>query len=156
MRPLRYQIYGRAYWYADETEVQGEVSSTTIPFDYLVYAVGAETQTFGIPGVKENACFMKEIQDAEKVSLFPARVYEGIRTEFPSSSVASWIVRYVTRSTQFSYRDLIIASGVESAGFPGQSEQEIERLLHMVRALSASHQHPLMRLGCRWWRANWD
>ena len=30
---------------ADETEVQGEVSSTTIPFDYLVYAVGAETQT---------------------------------------------------------------------------------------------------------------
>jgi NADH:ubiquinone reductase (non-electrogenic) len=54
--------------HADETEVQGEVSSTTIPFDYLVYAVGAETQTFGIPGVKEHACFMKEIQDAEKVS----------------------------------------------------------------------------------------
>ncbi|KAH9161983.1 hypothetical protein EDB89DRAFT_2154542, partial [Lactarius sanguifluus] len=46
----------------------GEVSSTTIPFDYLVYAVGAETQTFGIPGVKEHACFMKEIQDAERVS----------------------------------------------------------------------------------------
>jgi hypothetical protein len=54
--------------YADETEVQGEVSSTTIPFDYLIYAVGAETQTFGIPGVKEHACFMKEIQDAERVS----------------------------------------------------------------------------------------
>lgn len=54
--------------HADETEVQGEVSSTTIPFDYLVYAVGAETQTFGIPGVKEHACFMKEIQDAERVS----------------------------------------------------------------------------------------
>jgi NADH dehydrogenase FAD-containing subunit len=53
---------------ADETEIQGEVSSTTIPFDYLVYAVGAETQTFGIPGVKEHACFMKEIQDAEKAS----------------------------------------------------------------------------------------
>jgi NADH:ubiquinone reductase (non-electrogenic) len=59
---------GVAYWHADETEVQGEVSSTTIPFDYLIYAVGAETQTFGIPGVKEHACFMKEIQDAEKVS----------------------------------------------------------------------------------------
>jgi len=54
--------------HTDETEVQGEVSSTTIPFDYLIYAVGAETQTFGIPGVKEHACFMKEIQDAEKVS----------------------------------------------------------------------------------------
>ncbi|KAI0251025.1 FAD/NAD-P-binding domain-containing protein [Lactifluus subvellereus] len=81
--------------FADETEVQGEVSSTTIPFDYLVYAVGAETQTFGIPGVKEHACFMKEIQDAEK---FKRRFMDC----------------------------------VESAGFPGQSEGEIERLLHMV------------------------
>jgi NADH:ubiquinone reductase (non-electrogenic) len=53
--------------HTDETEVQGEVSSTTISYDYLIYAVGGETQTFGIPGVKEHACFMKEIQDAEKV-----------------------------------------------------------------------------------------
>ena len=41
--------------------------TSTIHYDYLVYAVGAETQTFGIPGVKENACFMKEISDAEQV-----------------------------------------------------------------------------------------
>lgn len=41
--------------------------TSTIHYDYLVYAVGAETQTFGIPGVKENACFMKEIVDAEQV-----------------------------------------------------------------------------------------
>ncbi|KAH9991979.1 FAD/NAD-P-binding domain-containing protein [Russula compacta] len=81
--------------FADETEVQGEVSSTTIPFDYLIYAVGTETQTFGIPGVKEHSCFMKEIQDAEKFK------------------------------RRFMYC-------VESAGFPGQSEEEIERLLHMV------------------------
>jgi NADH:ubiquinone reductase (non-electrogenic) len=47
--------------------VRGQLSSTTIPYDYLVMAVGAETQTFGIPGVKENALFMKEIHDAEKV-----------------------------------------------------------------------------------------
>ena len=30
------------------------------------------------------------------------------------------------------YRNLTTASGVESAGFPGQREEEIERLLHMV------------------------
>jgi NADH:ubiquinone reductase (non-electrogenic) len=30
-------------------------------------AVGAEVQTFGIPGVTEHACFMKELNDAEKV-----------------------------------------------------------------------------------------
>lgn len=44
------------------------MSTTTIPYDYMVYAVGAEVQTFGIPGVKEHACFMKEIGDAERVS----------------------------------------------------------------------------------------
>ena len=47
---------------------KGTMSSTTIPYDYLVYAVGAETQTFNIPGVKEHACFMKELNDAERVS----------------------------------------------------------------------------------------
>jgi NADH:ubiquinone reductase (non-electrogenic) len=47
----------------------------TLPYDYLVYAVGAETQTFNIPGVKENACFMKEIKDAEKVGRFWHSVY---------------------------------------------------------------------------------
>lgn len=52
---------------ADKSEVQGLVSTTTLKYDYLVYAVGAETQTFNIPGVKENACFMKELPDAEKV-----------------------------------------------------------------------------------------
>jgi hypothetical protein len=65
---LQFRYAPSHYSHADETEVQGEVSSTTIPYDYLVYAVGAETQTFGIPGVKEHACFMKEIQDAERVS----------------------------------------------------------------------------------------
>ena len=30
---------------------KGAMSSTTIPYDYLVYAVGAEIQTFNIPGV---------------------------------------------------------------------------------------------------------
>ena len=51
----------------DESEIQGLVSSTTLKYDYLVYAVGAETQTFNIPSVKEHACFMKELDDADKV-----------------------------------------------------------------------------------------
>lgn len=94
---FEFQYMGVAYWHADETEVQGEVSSTTIPFDYLIYAVGAETQTFGIPGVKEHACFMKEIQDAEKVSSHFEHEYMKDSTVFPSSSVVSWIVRQVIR-----------------------------------------------------------
>ena len=51
----------------DNSEIKGQVSSTTIGYDYLVYAVGAETQTFGIPGVKEYSCFMKELSDAERM-----------------------------------------------------------------------------------------
>ncbi len=52
---------------SDTSEIQGAVSNTTIPFDYLVFAVGAEVQTFNIPGVREHACFMKELEDAEKM-----------------------------------------------------------------------------------------
>ncbi|XP_006456018.1 NDE2 mitochondrial external NADH dehydrogenase [Agaricus bisporus var. bisporus H97] len=81
--------------FADNSEVRGSVSSTAIPYDYLVYAVGAETQTFNIPGVKEHACFMKELNDAER-----------FQNEFIDC--------------------------LETAGFPGQDPQEIERLLHMI------------------------
>ncbi|KAF7303774.1 Mitochondrial external NADH dehydrogenase [Mycena indigotica] len=81
--------------FIDNSDIQGSVSSTTLPYDYLVYAVGAETQTFGIPGVQEHACFMKELNDAEK---FQRRFLDCL----------------------------------ESAAFPGQSEEEIDRLLHMV------------------------
>ncbi|KAK7438080.1 NADH:ubiquinone oxidoreductase [Stygiomarasmius scandens] len=51
--------------FEDDSEIKGSVSHTTIPYDYCVYAVGAEVQTFGIPGVQEKACFMKELNDAE-------------------------------------------------------------------------------------------
>ncbi|KAF7968064.1 hypothetical protein HWV62_32093, partial [Athelia sp. TMB] len=53
--------------FSDNSEIHGEVSSTTIKYDYLVYAVGAEVQTFGIKGVQEYSCFMKELHDAERM-----------------------------------------------------------------------------------------
>jgi len=81
--------------FMDNSEIQGTVSETTISYDYLLFAVGAEVQTFGIPGVKEHSCFMKELHDAERM--------------------------------QTRFMDCI-----ESAAFPGQSQEEIERLLHVV------------------------
>ncbi|KAI9057707.1 FAD/NAD-P-binding domain-containing protein, partial [Trametes sanguinea] len=81
--------------FADTSEIQGLVSTTTIPYDYLVFAVGAEVQTFNIPGVREHACFMKELEDAEKM--------------------------------QRRFLDCL-----ESAAFPGQTVDEVKRLLHMV------------------------
>ncbi|KAI8920844.1 pyridine nucleotide-disulfide oxidoreductase-domain-containing protein [Powellomyces hirtus] len=79
----------------DNSEIVGEVSKQNIPYDYLVVACGAENATFGIPGVKDYACFLKEAWDAKK-----------IRTR--------------------------LMDCMETAAFAGQTEKEVERLLHMV------------------------
>eukprot|EP00904_Undaria_pinnatifida_P011571 jgi/Undpi1/7544/HiC_scaffold_22.g10017.m1 len=38
-----------------------------LPFDYLVVSVGATSNTFGTPGVKEHCIFLKQVQDAQKL-----------------------------------------------------------------------------------------
>jgi NADH dehydrogenase FAD-containing subunit len=38
-----------------------------IDYDYLVLAVGAESNTFNTPGVKENCCFLKQVSDSRKI-----------------------------------------------------------------------------------------
>ncbi|KAM0788074.1 hypothetical protein ACM66B_001245 [Microbotryomycetes sp. NB124-2] len=53
--------------FVDNSPIKGAVDVQELPFDYLVYSVGAENNTFGIKGVKEHACFLKEIWDAEKI-----------------------------------------------------------------------------------------
>jgi NADH:ubiquinone reductase (non-electrogenic) len=53
--------------FQDTSPIHGEGGPSKVSYDYLVYAVGAETQTFGIPGVKEYSCFLKELWDAEQV-----------------------------------------------------------------------------------------
>ena len=79
----------------DNSEIVGQVSENIIKYDYLVVGCGAQNATFGIPGVKEHACFLKESWDAHK-----------IRTRLMDT--------------------------IESAAFPGQPQEEVDRLLHMV------------------------
>eukprot|EP00957_Ditylum_brightwellii_P043852 3325251-Ditylum_brightwellii.AAC.1 len=43
------------------------INEFELNYDKLVYAVGAQTNTFGIPGVREYCCFLKQIEDAQKV-----------------------------------------------------------------------------------------
>lgn len=38
-----------------------------VPYDLLVIGVGAKANTFGIPGVAENALFLKSVEDAQKI-----------------------------------------------------------------------------------------
>lgn len=51
----------------DDSDIKGDTMETDIPFDMLVVGVGAENATFGIPGVKEHSCFLKEVGDAQAI-----------------------------------------------------------------------------------------
>ncbi|ERS99159.1 NADH dehydrogenase [Sporothrix schenckii 1099-18] len=51
----------------DNSDIRGDTSETEVPYDMLVVGVGAENATFGIPGVRENSCFLKEIGDAQQI-----------------------------------------------------------------------------------------
>ena len=47
--------------------VVGKQSDFTLDYDVLVIAIGAETATYGTPGVQENTYFLKDIYDAKNV-----------------------------------------------------------------------------------------
>ena len=51
----------------DRSEVVGEVSKWDLPYDILVVAVGATTNTMGVPGVQNYCHYLKEISDAQKI-----------------------------------------------------------------------------------------
>ncbi|KAJ9604212.1 NADH:ubiquinone oxidoreductase [Cladophialophora chaetospira] len=57
----------RIVYARDDSEIKGDIMTTEIPFDMLVVGVGAENATFGIPGVREHSCFLKEVGDAQKI-----------------------------------------------------------------------------------------
>ncbi|KAH8890762.1 FAD/NAD(P)-binding domain-containing protein [Thozetella sp. PMI_491] len=47
-----------------------------VPYDKLVVAVGAYSQTFGTPGVKEHAHFLRDIGDARRIRLRVLSLFE--------------------------------------------------------------------------------
>lgn len=49
------------------TSVATDASSFEVPYDRLIVAIGARSNTFGIPGVEEHCNFLKEVQDARKI-----------------------------------------------------------------------------------------
>ncbi|KAJ1955112.1 NADH:ubiquinone oxidoreductase [Dipsacomyces acuminosporus] len=78
-----------------KSEEKREEDEFKISYDYLIVGVGGTVNTFGTPGVQENACFLKEMGDARK-----------IRRKLMDS--------------------------IESASFTDITEEERDRLLHMV------------------------
>ena len=49
----------------------------TLDFDYLIVAVGEVTNTFGIEGIKENALFLKDLNDARKIRTMVVDCFEN-------------------------------------------------------------------------------
>ena len=47
--------------------IVGKQNEFLLDYDYLVVAVGAQTATFNIKGVKENTHFLKNIQQAQEI-----------------------------------------------------------------------------------------
>jgi len=67
---------------ADISEFVGASDdSFELEYDQLVIAVGATSNTFGTPGVKENAIFLKEIEDALKLRNKLADLFETAAIE---------------------------------------------------------------------------
>ncbi len=58
---------GKTIMINDNSEVRGESAEQELKYDKLVVAVGAENATFGIPGVREHSCFLKEVGDAQRI-----------------------------------------------------------------------------------------
>lgn len=58
------------------------IEDFTVSYDKLIVTVGAQTNTFGIPGVRENCCFLKQVEDARKIRTAIVNCFE--RANLPS------------------------------------------------------------------------
>lgn len=58
-----------------------------VPYDKLVVAVGAYSQTFGIEGVRQHANFLRDIGDARKIRLRVLAIFEQCTSTTMSKSM---------------------------------------------------------------------
>ncbi|MCF8530717.1 MAG: NAD(P)/FAD-dependent oxidoreductase [Candidatus Nanopelagicales bacterium] len=84
--PVRAAIPGVDFIRGDVVKVSLEANNIRLEdgrvlyFDQLVFAVGSEGTTFGIPGVAENALQMKNIREARAIRHRLLQTYEDVET----------------------------------------------------------------------------
>jgi NADH dehydrogenase FAD-containing subunit len=61
-----------------------EIDGFDVNYDRLVITIGAQTNTFGIPGVREHCCFLRQIEDARRVRTAMVNCFE--RANIPGLS----------------------------------------------------------------------
>jgi NADH:ubiquinone reductase (non-electrogenic) len=79
---LRHKVAAVKYYEAEVTKIDhekkvvymspdsdsaGQLGQQELAYDMLVVGVGAENATFGVKGVREHGCFLKEVGDAQKI-----------------------------------------------------------------------------------------
>lgn len=94
-----------------------DAPSFEVPYDKLVVAVGAYAQTFGIPGVKENATFLKVMSSS------PVRSSAWVWTDL-------WPACLLQTVADAQYIRGRIHRCFEQANLPTTSEEEKRKLLH--------------------------
>ena len=58
------------------------IEDFTVKFDRLIVTIGAQTNTFGIPGVREHCCFLRQVEDARRIRTAIVNCFE--RANLPS------------------------------------------------------------------------
>jgi NADH dehydrogenase FAD-containing subunit len=58
------------------------IEEFTVEFDRLIMTIGAQTNTYGIPGVREHCCFLKQVEDARRIRTSIVNCFE--RAYLPS------------------------------------------------------------------------
>lgn len=94
IEPIRHARKDIAFLHAEGVEVQtgpkqvlcrgaADGAEFTVPYELLVIAVGAVSNTFNVPGVAEHAHFLKELNDARELRQQIIRNFE--RANLPST-----------------------------------------------------------------------
>lgn len=61
-----------------------DIADFEVEYDRLIVSVGAQTNTFGIPGVREHCCFLRQVEDARRVRTAIVNCFE--RANLPNLS----------------------------------------------------------------------
>jgi NADH:ubiquinone reductase (non-electrogenic) len=67
----------------------------TLPFEFLVIAVGAVNNTYGVPGVEQHALFLKELADARGIRQRISDCFERASQPSASDELRKRLLRFV-------------------------------------------------------------
>lgn len=106
---------------------EGRYDTFLVPYDQLVYAVGTQTSSFGIPGVEKHCFFLKEVR-ASFLSIPPNAFHPPTLPPWPFPSLNP-PVRQVLDAIEL--RKALVDC-FERANLPSVAEEDKRRILSFV------------------------